>query len=297
MENKYDVIFDLPALLKLGDLDIRGIAEANASLSVGEYYETLRGFIHLAPAVSAALNRFVNRDADKNSCRSIEDMIALSEGLGYDKFNPDFYHILDAYGKGDWRLAATYAKRILNGFDELHSRTATAKRRTRKLEVLPGDPDDVDEPLYDSHTAQGETLLWEFLKHLDEEETNRKLLILVVDDSPVILKSVSAVLSVDYKVLTLAKPTMLEKMLHQVTPELFLLDFQMPEINGFDLVPVIRSFKEHKDTPIIYLTSGGTTDNVTAAFMLGASDFIVKPVKPELLREKIAKHIVRKKKF
>jgi putative two-component system response regulator len=65
----------------------------------------------------------------------------------------------------------------------------------------------------------------------------------------------------------------------------------MPGLNGFELVPIIRNFDKHKDTPIIFLTSEGTIDNVTAALALGACDFTVKPFNPEVLREKIAKHI------
>lgn len=128
----------------------------------------------------------------------------------------------------------------------------------------------------------------------DNEEASRKLLILVVDDSPVILKTVSSVLSNDYKVFTLPKPTQLEKVLLKLTPNLFLLDYQMPEINGFELIPIIRSFEEHKETPIIFLTSAETVDHASTALALGACEYIVKPFNPNILREKIAKHIVRK---
>jgi len=127
------------------------------------------------------------------------------------------------------------------------------------------------------------------------ETGNNALIILAVDDSPVILKSVSSVLGDKYKVFTLPKPTELEKVLEKLTPDLFLLDYMMPEISGFDLIPIIRSYGKHKKTPIIFLTSEGTMDNVTAAVALGACDFVVKPFHPDVLREKIAKHIVRTK--
>ena len=139
--------------------------------------------------------------------------------------------------------------------------------------------------------------LSEYITRLDEEEANRKPLILIVDDSPVILKAVSAVLSDDYKVFMLEKPTELERVLQKLTPELFILDYQMPELNGFDLIPIIRNFDEHKNTPIVFLTSEGSFDNVTAAIARGISDFIVKPFKPDVLREKIAACIVKKKLF
>ena len=131
------------------------------------------------------------------------------------------------------------------------------------------------------------------MESLDNEEHNRKKIILVIDDSPVILKSVSSVLSDMYKVYMLPKPTELQKVLQKLVPDLFLLDYQMPEINGFELIPIIRSFEEHKNTPIIFLTSMGTADILTTASALGASDFVVKPFEPDILREKIAKHIVK----
>ena len=125
------------------------------------------------------------------------------------------------------------------------------------------------------------------------ELKNSKPIILAVDDSSVILKAVSSILSDGYKVFTISKPTELEKVLQKLSPDLFLLDYKMPEINGFDLIPVIRSFEKHKSTPIIFLTSEGNFDNVTAAMALGACDFIVKPFKPDTLREKIVKHIIK----
>jgi len=129
------------------------------------------------------------------------------------------------------------------------------------------------------------------------ETVNSKPVIIAVDDSPAILKAVSSVLDGEYKVFTLSKPAELEKVLLKINPDLFLLDYKMPEISGFDLIPVIRGFEEHKDTPIIFLTSEGTVDNVTAAMALGACDFVVKPFKPDVLRGKILKHITHKSSF
>jgi len=137
-------------------------------------------------------------------------------------------------------------------------------------------------------------------KSLDEtsadiEKTTRKPQILAVDDTTVMLKTISLALSDDYDVFTLSDPMMVEKYLRQMKPDLILLDYKMPYLNGFELVPVIRKIEKHKDTPIIFLTSMGTNDHILTAASLGVSDFIVKPFKTEILREKIAKHIAPKK--
>jgi putative two-component system response regulator len=122
-------------------------------------------------------------------------------------------------------------------------------------------------------------------------DAGRRMLILAVDDSQSILKTISLALGDDYKVFPLAKPAKLEKALGKITPELFLLDCNMPELSGFDLVPIIRSFEEHKETPIIFLTSDGTDENISGAFMIGACDYIMKPIQPDVLRQKIARCI------
>jgi two-component system alkaline phosphatase synthesis response regulator PhoP len=129
----------------------------------------------------------------------------------------------------------------------------------------------------------------------DNEETAVKPQILAVDDTPVMLRTISSVLGGDYDVFTLSDPMMVEKYLRQMKPDLILLDYKMPGINGFELVPIIKNIEGHKDTPIIFLTSMGTNDHIVTAATLGASDFIVKPFNVDTLREKVAKHIAKKK--
>ena len=122
-----------------------------------------------------------------------------------------------------------------------------------------------------------------------EEES--KPIIVAVDDAPDVLRMVHLLLRDFYKVYILSEPEKLEKLLHTVKPDLFLLDYKMPELSGFDLIPMIRSFPELKETPIIFLTSVISADSLTVASRLGASDYITKPVNVEILREKVAKHI------
>jgi len=121
-------------------------------------------------------------------------------------------------------------------------------------------------------------------------EDNRPI-ILAIDDAPDILRSVQLILKDEYKVHTLTEPGKLKDLLEDLTPDLFLLDYSMPELSGFDLIPIIRSFPKHLNTPVIYLTSVSSADFFNVATRLGASDYIVKPINAETLREKIKRHI------
>jgi len=123
------------------------------------------------------------------------------------------------------------------------------------------------------------------------ESSSTKRIVLAVDDAPDILRAVHSMLHVKYKVYTLPKPEKLPKLLRDVTPDLFLIDYKMPSISGFDLIALIREFPEHKETPVIFMTSEGTFDNISTAVDLGAVDFIAKPFEMDVLRGKIERHI------
>jgi len=129
--------------------------------------------------------------------------------------------------------------------------------------------------------------------HLDprQREANKPI-ILAVDDNPSILQTLNHLLGEDYKVYTLPHPQAINDVLTKVVPDMFLLDCHMPILHGFELVPMIRAIPDHEDTPIVFLTSEGTIDNVSVATTIGASGFIVKPIDEKILREKVASVLV-----
>ena len=138
-----------------------------------------------------------------------------------------------------------------------------------------------------------DTELIESIEHILNPGSSNALkpVILAVDDSPTILKSVNVFLRDKYTVYTLPEPEKLKELLAMINPDLFILDCNMPFISGFDLVPIIRGYSEYADTPIIFLTGEGTRDNLFVATQLGASDFLVKPINENMLREKVANHL------
>jgi PleD family two-component response regulator len=121
-----------------------------------------------------------------------------------------------------------------------------------------------------------------------ETSEEDKPIILAVDDNPSILRSLNYLLNSRYTVYTLPDPQKITEILKLVAPDLFILDFNMPGLNGFDLFPIIRGYAEHEHTPIIMLTTEGTIDNITVAANVGASDFIVKPIDETIMLDKVA---------
>jgi len=258
MGSEVSVTFDLSALLHIDGLDIRKIANDNPGMHTGEYFALLVKFLDNVPHIKEQLIK----SPDLNDAQGIKTLLQL---IGCDKNN------------------------ITNTIDGLQSKIHAA-RINEKPEPLDGVLN-TEEKNYEKFESQ---LLDKAIKLIDHEEATRKLRILAVDDAPSVIKIITSVLNDEFKVYGMTNPTMMEKFLQQITPELFLLDYKMPELSGFDLIPIIRSFEKHKDTPIIFLTSMATSDYVTKAFALGACDYIVKPFQGKQLREKIHKHIRKK---
>ena len=133
----------------------------------------------------------------------------------------------------------------------------------------------------------------DLLNRIDDQlsfklSADKKARILVVDDNASILTSISNMLQDVYEVYVLPKPEDIKRLLKRVSPDLFILDYKMPVLTGFELVPIIRSTPGHEETPILFLTSESTPDIVLSAIDLGAKDFICKPIDEIILREKIA---------
>jgi CheY-like chemotaxis protein len=106
--------------------------------------------------------------------------------------------------------------------------------------------------------------------------------ILAVDDDPDFMGVFMAVLGgLGYTDLTTASSGQeaLELMTKSVSGfDCFILDVQMPEMDGIELCRQIRSFDSYKDAPILMNTAVADRDYIDAAFAAGATDYLTKPV-------------------
>lgn len=72
---------------------------------------------------------------------------------------------------------------------------------------------------------------------------------------------------------------------------LFLLDWNMPKLNGLTFTKKIREIEHYKDVPIIMITSEAAKYHVIEAIQAGVTNYVVKPVKADVLEDKITKYI------
>jgi len=78
-----------------------------------------------------------------------------------------------------------------------------------------------------------------------------------------------------------------EQMIETLIPDLVLMDWNMPNLNGLELVKRIRNHNVHKKMPIIMITSESARYNVIEAVKAGVNDYVVKPVSAPALIAKI----------
>jgi diguanylate cyclase (GGDEF)-like protein len=109
--------------------------------------------------------------------------------------------------------------------------------------------------------------------------------ILAVDDDAIVLAVLGSVLgAADFTVVTCQDPAQVWERLDEVSPDLLVLDFDMPRISGPELCRAIRNEARWAGLPIIFLTSRRDAESVSAAFDAGADDYLSKPfVGPEVL--------------
>jgi CheY-like chemotaxis protein len=284
--------YDLPALLRFGGLDIVNIAKSNSSMKVEKYNSLMMKFENKAPNAIEILIKVADRKEESNDVINLEAFKNQLEEIGSKQIAAYIGAILKAHKENNIDPAVDTIVIVVDELKRLLERIIAAKR-LEKVEIISGLTEEESLP----KRSYGAKLLKDALAELEQKEADRKLRVLAVDDSPVVLRSISSALGSDYKVYGMHKPTMLKNFLEQIAPDLILLDYEMPEINGFGCIPIIRSFEEHKNTPIVFLTSSGTAEHVSKALSLGASDFMVKPFQGDQLLDKVEKHIVKKKLF
>jgi DNA-binding response OmpR family regulator len=109
--------------------------------------------------------------------------------------------------------------------------------------------------------------------------------VLIVDDDSAVLAHLSALLTPwGLEVITLTEPERFWEMLLTTSPDLVILDLEMPQVSGLELCQVVRQDTQWGDLPILVVTAHTDADALQQAFTAGADDFITKPVLgPELV--------------
>ncbi|MEN9243306.1 MAG: pentapeptide repeat-containing protein [Gloeomargarita sp. DG02_5_bins_242] len=116
-------------------------------------------------------------------------------------------------------------------------------------------------------------------------------LVACLDDSPVMLKILETTLvRAGYRVMTVSEPMMQMASLLEAKPAVILMDWVMPNVNGYELCGLLRKTSVFKDTPIFLITAHESIVNRTRARLAGVTEMLKKPVSPEELFKLVSRY-------
>jgi len=116
--------------------------------------------------------------------------------------------------------------------------------------------------------------------------------ILIVDDTPANLHLLSEILKTNgYKVrpVTGGAPALLAAT--SKSPDLILLDINMPDMNGFEVCERLKADCKLKEVPVLFISANGATKDKVKAFNCGGVDYITKPFQSEEVLARVKTHL------
>jgi len=255
-------------LFTITELDVSQILMLMRDSQLFEYMQTLMSFVEEFPALETAL---------KNS-------LEARDYLSYSKTLVEVRDMLSGIYANE--LAKECQKQI-NALVTVKHEKAQASM-TYLLSLLAMLSIDIQVVIYMDETEdEADSLAAE---DSGAEQEPGKMSILAVDDNAFSLDTLRTALEGSaYKFTGVTTGEVALKYLQKHDPNLYILDIEMPEMDGYELAYRIRGLG--KTAPILFLTGNATREYVLKALKAGGADFIVKPVTKKLILEKVEKFI------
>jgi two-component system KDP operon response regulator KdpE len=112
-----------------------------------------------------------------------------------------------------------------------------------------------------------------------------KNVILVVDHDPQTFKILDIVLDkYDFEVIECQSGAQAIRLCVSISPDIILLDFDMPDMKGKDIIAAIREWTQ---TPVIIVSSRKANEDIVQGLNYGADDYVIKPFNADVLRARI----------
>ncbi len=121
--------------------------------------------------------------------------------------------------------------------------------------------------------------------------SERDFSILIVDDEKSNIDVLSGILRPHYKVYIAKSGTEAVKRAKANKPDLILLDIIMPEMDGFEVLSIMKEDDATRDIPIIFITGLNSVNDEERGFFLGAVDYITKPFNHSIVKARVKNHL------
>ncbi|MFB2878973.1 response regulator [Floridanema aerugineum] len=136
--------------------------------------------------------------------------------------------------------------------------------------------------------------IWDLASQILQQSRRQTVNLLVVDDDPIFLATLPPMLSPwGMRITGLDDPLKFWEVLKDVSPNLLILDVEMPNISGIELCQAVRSDPNWQELPILFLTAHRDVNIIQQVFAAGADDYLVKPVVAVELLTRITNRLER----
>lgn len=125
--------------------------------------------------------------------------------------------------------------------------------------------------------------------------SQRKSLVVVVDDNPDMRTFLTAILSTKYEVLSAGDGIEALPIIRREQPTLVLTDLMMPNMDGLQLTERIKTDEELMHIPVILLSAKSAIESRLEAMGIGADDYLTKPFEPEYIQARVDNLIAQRK--
>jgi len=118
-----------------------------------------------------------------------------------------------------------------------------------------------------------------------------KQTLLLVDDEPVNLRVLNNTLKEDYHLIFAKSGTEALRLAEQEKPDMILLDIMMPGLSGKEVCSALKEDDELRKIPVIFVTALSDEEDEEEGLVLGAVDYITKPISPAIVRARVKTHL------
>ena len=127
---------------------------------------------------------------------------------------------------------------------------------------------------------------------------NRNPRILVIDDSLLVLKLIEKCLIKDnYSIMLARSASDALDIMDHITPDVILLDLLLPDIDGYNLLKLLKLRKQTEEIPIVIISALDRGIDISKGLKLGAYDYIIKPFTSMELKNKIVRAVKERDPF
>ncbi|MCL2242985.1 MAG: response regulator [Treponema sp.] len=101
--------------------------------------------------------------------------------------------------------------------------------------------------------------------------------IVYVDDMNTSLLILKKALKEHYEIFLANSTKKMQKILKKIMPDLILLDVNMPDTDGYELIKILKTDKHYSSIPVIFITGNDDKESVQEGLKLGAAAYVIKP--------------------